>query len=416
MKVVGEGGNLGLTQLGRIEFALNGGRVNTDAIDNSAGVDTSDHEVNIKILLNAVVANGDMTVKQRNTLLAEMTDEVGELVLRNNYAQNVALANSIEGAPVCSRPPALHAAAGQGGQARPGAGVPAPRQADPRAARGRTGPDPARVGRAARVHQDHGDGRADRHAICRTTRTSSGWRTPTSRRRCASGSPRRSSAHALRREIVTTLLVNDTVNTGGSTFVHRMKEETGASTEEVVRAHTAARAIFQLGEIWDEVEALDNIVAADVLTSIRLQSRRLVERGTRWLLNNRPQPLLLADTIELFSDRVATVWDELPKLLKGDDRDVAPGHPRQAGRRRGPGRPGAACGRLLGRLLRAGRGGGRGPYGRASCWTSPRSTTTWPTGSASPSSRSASANCPGRTAGSPWRGRRSAKTCTRRTS
>ncbi len=95
VKVVGEGGNLGCTQLGRIEFALNDGRINTDAIDNSAGVDTSDHEVNIKILLNSVVAEGDMTVKQRNALLAEMTDEVGMLVLRNNYAQNAALANSL---------------------------------------------------------------------------------------------------------------------------------------------------------------------------------------------------------------------------------------------------------------------------------------------------------------------------------
>ncbi|MEU8843701.1 NAD-glutamate dehydrogenase, partial [Streptomyces roseus] len=103
-KVIGEGGNLGLTQLGRIEFARigaggEGGKVNTDAIDNSAGVDTSDHEVNIKILLNAVVADGDMTVKQRNKLLAEMTDEVGHLVLRNNYAQNTALANGTAQAP-----------------------------------------------------------------------------------------------------------------------------------------------------------------------------------------------------------------------------------------------------------------------------------------------------------------------------
>ncbi|MGW4750318.1 NAD-glutamate dehydrogenase domain-containing protein, partial [Streptomyces sp. NPDC004290] len=94
-KVVGEGGNLGMTQLGRIECAQHGGKINTDAIDNSAGVDTSDHEVNIKILLNSVVADGDLTVKQRNRLLARMTDEVGSLVLRNNYAQNVALANAL---------------------------------------------------------------------------------------------------------------------------------------------------------------------------------------------------------------------------------------------------------------------------------------------------------------------------------
>ncbi|MGO4752032.1 NAD-glutamate dehydrogenase, partial [Streptomyces sp. 2MCAF27] len=125
--------------------------------------------------------------------------------------------------------------------------------------------------------------------------------------------------HALRREIVTTVLVNDTVNTAGATFLHRMREETGASTEEVVRAQTAARAIFELGEVWDEVEALDNKVPAEVQTRMRLHSRRLVERGTRWLLGNRPQPLELAETIEFFGERVAAVRSQLSKLLRGAD-------------------------------------------------------------------------------------------------
>lgn len=126
-------------------------------------------------------------------------------------------------------------------------------------------------------------------------------------------------AHALRREIVTTVLVNDTVNTGGTSFLHRLREETGASLEEIVRAQTAARAIFESSKVWDSVEALDNVVAADVQTRIRLHSRRLVERGTRWLLNNRPQPLQLAETIGFFSDGVEQVWSELPKLLRGAD-------------------------------------------------------------------------------------------------
>ena len=94
MRCVGEGGNLGLTQRGRIEYALAGGRITTDFIDNSAGVDTSDHEVNIKILLDRVVADGDLTGKQRNALLQEMTDEVGRLVLADNDEQNLALANA----------------------------------------------------------------------------------------------------------------------------------------------------------------------------------------------------------------------------------------------------------------------------------------------------------------------------------
>ncbi|MGW4157783.1 hypothetical protein ACWEDF_32060 [Micromonospora chersina] len=128
-------------------------------------------------------------------------------------------------------------------------------------------------------------------------------------------------SHPLRREITTTVLVNDTVNTGGTTYLHRLREETGASLEEIVRAQTVARAIFRQAEVWDAVEALDNKVEAAVQTRIRLHSRRLVERGTRWLLNNRQQPLALADTIDFFADRVEQVWSQLPKLLRGADLD-----------------------------------------------------------------------------------------------
>ncbi|MFJ3205426.1 NAD-glutamate dehydrogenase [Streptomyces sp. NPDC086989] len=325
-KVIGEGGNLGLTQLGRIEFARigaggEGGKVNTDAIDNSAGVDTSDHEVNIKILLNAVVADGDMTVKQRNKLLAEMTDEVGHLVLRNNYAQNTALANGTAQAPSL-----LHAqqrfmrrleAAG-----RLDRGIeflPTDRQIREllSAGKGLTQPELAVLFAYTKITvadeliatelPDDPYLRRLLHAYF-----------PAALREKF---PEQIDGHALRREIITTLLVNDTVNTGGSTFLHRLREETGASTEEIVRAQLSAREIFGMAEVWDAVEALDNKVAADVQTRVRLHSRRLVERGTRWLLNNRPQPLQITETIELFADRVSEVWDELPKLVRGADLD-----------------------------------------------------------------------------------------------
>ena len=115
------------------------------------------------------------------------------------------------------------------------------------------------------------------------------------------------------------MLVNDTVNTGGTTYLHRLREETGASLEEIVRAQTAARAIFCSAPVWDAVEALDNQVDAAVQTRIRLHSRRLIERGTRWLLNNRPQPLQLAETVEFFAERVEQVWQQLPKLVRGAD-------------------------------------------------------------------------------------------------
>ncbi|GAA2091487.1 NAD-glutamate dehydrogenase [Streptomyces albiaxialis] len=319
VKVVGEGGNLGCTQLGRIEFARNGGRINTDAIDNSAGVDTSDHEVNIKILLNAVVAEGDMTVKQRNSLLAEMTDEVGELVLRNNYAQNAALANSSEQASslLMANQRHMRKLVKEGRLDRGLEFLPTDRQIRERLSNGQglTQPELAVMLAYTKITVTEALIGTELPDDAYLQRLAYAYFPKALRERFS----QQIDSHALRREIVTTVLVNDTVNTGGSTFLHRMKEESGASTEEIVRAHTAARAIFRLGDIWDEAEALDNKVSAEVLTSIRLRSRQLVERGTRWLLNNRPQPLLLADTIEQFSDRVETVWSELPKLLKGDD-------------------------------------------------------------------------------------------------
>ncbi|MFD5596220.1 NAD-glutamate dehydrogenase [Streptomyces griseorubiginosus] len=319
VKVVGEGGNLGLTQLGRIEFALHGGKINTDAIDNSAGVDTSDHEVNIKILLNGLVTEGDMTVKQRNKLLAEMTDEVGRLVLRNNYAQNTAIANAL-----AQSKDMLHAQqrfmkhlVREGHLDRALEFLPTDRQIRERLAQGQglTGPETAVLLAYTKItvadellHTDLPDDpylRTLLHAYF-----------PTALREKF---PEHIDSHPLHREITTTVLVNDTVNTGGTTYLHRLREETGASLEEIVRAQTVARAIFRSGVVWDGVEALDNRVEAAVLTRIRLHSRRLVERGTRWLLNNRPQPLQLAETVEFFGDRVELVWSQLPKLLRGAD-------------------------------------------------------------------------------------------------
>ncbi|MFC8516578.1 NAD-glutamate dehydrogenase [Streptomyces sp. NPDC057257] len=319
VRVVGEGGNLGLTQLGRIEFALHGGKINTDAIDNSAGVDTSDHEVNIKILLNGLVADGDLTVKQRNKVLAEMTDEVGHLVLRNNYAQNTAIANALT-----QSKDMLHAQqrfmrhlVREGHLDRALEFLPTDRQIRERLAQGQglTGPETAVLLAYTKItvadellHTSLPDDpylRGLLHAYF-----------PTALREQF---PQYMDNHPLRREIVTTVLVNDTVNTGGTTYLHRLREETGASLEEIVRAQTAARAIFSSAPVWDAVEALDNQVEAAVQTRIRLHSRRLVERGTRWLLNNRPQPLQLAETVDFFAERVEQVWSQLTKLLRGAD-------------------------------------------------------------------------------------------------
>ncbi|MER6104279.1 NAD-glutamate dehydrogenase [Streptomyces sp. NPDC001832] len=320
-KVVGEGGNLGATQLGRIEFARNGGRINTDAIDNSAGVDTSDHEVNIKILLNGLVRDGDMTVKQRNKLLADMTDEIGRLVLRNNYAQNVALANA-----TTQSSSLLHAhqrfmrrLVRDGDLDRGLEFLPTDRQIREllNAGKGLSQPELAVLLAYTKI------------TVARELIKTSLPDDPQLQKLLHAYFPQQLheqfpeavDGHALRREIITTVLVNDTVNSGGSTFLHRLREETGASIEEIVRAQFAAREIFGLGQVWDAVEALDNKVAADVQTRIRLHSRRLVERGSRWLLGNRPQPLEIAGTVDFFKAGVEQVWAELPKMLVGADLD-----------------------------------------------------------------------------------------------
>ncbi|MGW0289622.1 NAD-glutamate dehydrogenase [Streptomyces tuirus] len=317
--VVGEGGNLGLTQLGRIEFALHGGRINTDAIDNSAGVDTSDHEVNIKILLNGLVRDGDMTVKQRNKLLADMTDEVGRLVLRNNYAQNTAIANALaqSGAMLHAQQRFMKHLVREGHLDRALEFLPTDRQIRERLAQGQglTGPETAVLLAYTKI--------TVAEELLHTSLPDDPYLStllhayfPTELREQF---PEHLVCHPLRREITTTVLVNDTVNTGGTTYLHRLREETGASLEEIVRAQTAARAIFRQAPVWDGVEALDNKVEAEVQTRIRLHARRLVERGTRWLLNNRPQPLQLAETVDFFADRVEQVWSQLPKLLRGAD-------------------------------------------------------------------------------------------------
>ncbi|MFD8230189.1 NAD-glutamate dehydrogenase [Streptomyces massasporeus] len=319
--VVGEGGNLGLTQLGRIEFALHGGRINTDAIDNSAGVDTSDHEVNIKILLNGLVRDGDMTVKQRNKLLAEMTDEVGRLVLRNNYAQNTAIANALaqSGAMLHAQQRFMKHLVREGHLDRALEFLPTDRQIRERLAQGQglTGPETAVLLAYTKI--------TVAEELLHTSLPDDPYLSTLLHayfpKELREQFPDHLVCHPLRREITTTVLVNDTVNTGGTTYLHRLREETGASLEEIVRAQTAARAIFRQSPVWDGVEALDNKVEAAVQTRIRLHARRLVERGTRWLLNNRPQPLQLADTVDFFADRVEQVWSQLPKLLRGADQE-----------------------------------------------------------------------------------------------
>ncbi|HVE63299.1 MAG TPA: NAD-glutamate dehydrogenase [Mycobacteriales bacterium] len=321
-KVVGEGGNLGLTQRGRVEYALAGGRVNTDAIDNSAGVDTSDHEVNIKILLGQVVAAGEMTLEQRDALLEEMTDEVAAHVLRDNYEQNVALGNARFQAhdmlPVYAR--YISRMEKDGHVDRSLAVLPdeveiARREA---AGIGLTSPEFAVVLAHTKIALTAALLASDLPEDPYLSRELAGYFPTPLRTRFA----RQMLDHRLRREIITTVVVNGMVNHAGITFLYRMAEETASSPADITRAHTAAREIFAMPSFMAEVEELDNVVPTSVQTSMLLEGRKLMERATRWLLHSRRSPLDIAASIVTFAPGVAEVVAGLPGLVLGPGLDA----------------------------------------------------------------------------------------------
>ena len=318
-KAIGEGGNLGMTQLGRIEYARHDGAVNTDAIDNSAGVDTSDHEVNIKILLDRVARDGDLTEKQRDTLLAEMTDEVGQLVLKDNYGQNVAIATALVQGPAMLH---IHARymrdlEDSGHLNRELEFLPddtelAARQA---AGEGLTGPEFSVLLAYTKIWlaEQLLDSSLPEDPYLRNELYRY-FPTPLRERFAA-----QMDEHPLRREIIATGVVNNFVNNAGTTFYYRIAEETGAVAQEIARAHTVARIVYDLQSVWEGVEALDCEVDANVQTVMRLEARKLSERATRWLLANRRPPLDIAATIDTFAEGVRDLSTALPDLLRGSD-------------------------------------------------------------------------------------------------
>jgi glutamate dehydrogenase len=319
-KAVGEGGNLGFTQRGRIEFARLGGRIDTDAIDNSAGVDTSDHEVNIKILLDRIVQDGDMTVKQRNALLAEMTGEVADLVLRDNYGQNVALATAIEQAPSLLHAHArfIHFLEDHDLLKREIEFLPSDHAIRQLRAvgRGLTGPELAVLLAYTKIYLEDELLGSDLPEDPYLRNELYNYFPTALRARFRE----QMDQHPLRREIVVSSVVNQLVNTAGTTFLQRLSEETGASPEELARAHTVAWVVFDSGSMWGDIEKLDNIVPADVQTAMRLEARTITERATRWMVNNRRPPIDIAATIDYFHEGVARVVELLPSFLRGRER------------------------------------------------------------------------------------------------
>jgi glutamate dehydrogenase len=319
---VGEGGNLGFTQRGRVEYASRGGRINTDFIDNSAGVDTSDHEVNIKILLSSEVETGRLTQHDRDTFLASMTDEVADLVIAHNYDQNLALANSAyQAASMAGVHEDWMERLGHSGLLdRELEALPATEEMDNRRSknRGMTSPELATLLAYTKIVLEDevlGSDLPDDPYL--TDRLITYFPTAM-RERYAAVMP----AHALHREIIATVVVNQFVDASGITCFHRLSGETGASAADVIRAQIAGRAIFRAAELDQAIRNLDHRVDAQMQTILRLEVRTLVERASRWLLNNGPRPLDIAAAVQQLSAGVQRVLSALPTLLQGRDGEA----------------------------------------------------------------------------------------------
>jgi len=315
-----EGGNLGCTQLGRVEYALAGGRINTDAIDNSAGVDTSDHEVNIKILLGLPILEGELTEKQRNALLVEMTDDVAALVLRDNVFQTQSLSVTGRIAPqlLDAHQRFLHFLEKSGRLNRALEFLPTDEEIAARRAKGigLTVPERAVLLAYSKIWLYD--------ELLASTQPDDPWIATALARyfpnalraRYADYMPR----HPLKREIIATYVTNSMVNRVGSTFVHQLLETTGAKPHEVVRAYLLNREVFGYVDLWLAVEALDNVVDDAVQSAMLLATSRLIGRGTTWFLRSRRLGEDMATTIAHFTPQVSALATRLPRLLDPGER------------------------------------------------------------------------------------------------
>ncbi len=315
-KVVGEGGNLGLTQRGRVEYALTHGRLNTDFIDNSAGVNTSDVEVNIKILLNPLMHEGRLSRPDRNRLLARMTNEVAALVLRNNYLQSQAI-STLELQSTARLPEFQHLIKlleRSGELNRALEFLPNDEELAERRKRGigLTRPELAILLSYSKIwlntHLLASDVPEDPYLSAELVRY---FPAPIRER-----FPRAIGHHRLRREIIATATTNSLVNRMGPTFVTRAQEDSGAEPAAIARAYTAAREIFAMREMWERIEALDNKVPASLQYEAAFETSRLLRHTTYWLLASRAR-LQVDAAVREFRVDVRALEAGIHELLTG---------------------------------------------------------------------------------------------------
>jgi len=321
-KVVGEGGNLGWTQLGRIEYGLSGGLSNTDFIDNAGGVDCSDHEVNIKILLNDVVANGDMTIKQRNLLLIDMTDEVSNLVLQNNYRQvqslSIAKTESVYRMGEYKR--YIHSLVTKGRLDREIEFIPSDDELHDRIVNGK-----------GLVRPELSTLLSYTKAILKEVLADSDVpKDPYISQEIETAFPKiliqeyktQVYEHKLRDQIIATQVANSMVNYMGITFVHRMKDAAGSDIPDIAMAFIAARDVFGLESWWQQIEALDHKVSAEHQMEMMRMLIRLIRRATRWFLRNNRCGVNVTEVIKRFQPGVKMIAESLPSVLRGPRRET----------------------------------------------------------------------------------------------
>ncbi len=319
-KVVGEGGNLGLTQPGRIEYAKAGGRINTDFIDNSAGVDCSDHEVNIKILLNQVMRAGELTFEDRNRLLAEMTEDVSRLVLRNNYlqTQTISMMECLTGERLGAKQHFISVLEEKGILDRDLEHMPGDEELTQRRNNGEglTRPELAVLLSYGKI------------MLYRLLLASDAPEDPWFARELRDYFPqalqqkylKHMSSHRLKREIIATQVTNNVVNRMGVSFVLRMCEDTSATAAEVARAYTIAREIFGARGFWKQVEAMDDKVDPALQNQALLAMWNLLRQATRWLLNQPGRHLDIQANVDRLAPGMETLAGNLLRSLQPDDK------------------------------------------------------------------------------------------------
>ncbi|GAA6204361.1 NAD-glutamate dehydrogenase [Thalassotalea sp. SU-HH00458] len=314
-KIVGEGGNLGLTQLGRIEYAIKGGRINTDAVDNAGGVDCSDNEVNIKILLNGLVQSGDLTVKQRNKILYDMTDEVSEIVLDDCYRQthSLSITNQRGVNQLKEQTRFIHDLERSGKLDRALEFIPNDEELADRLAQGKglTRPELSVLLAYSKMVLKE-------DLVCPEITDN-----PYHDRLLIEAFPKQlqnkysaeMQDHPLRAEIIATQLANNIGNDMGFNFVNRMNEETGAPVAEIANCYAMASAIFEMSQVWKSISDLDNKISTMVQTEMLFQLRRTVRRATRWFLRHRDKSLDIEQSIKYYSSTFKVLADNLHKFM-----------------------------------------------------------------------------------------------------